>query len=166
MQLIGDKPVYSATDLVGFLACQHLTALDHAALFGLLPHPRRFDADLEVLRQRGFEHEWRYRDQLVALGKSVAEIGAVEWDETYGEKLWDAARATEKAMRDGYDVIYQGTLFDGIWRGHPDFLLRVDDPTQPSAFGDYTMRSPTPSSPAARSPARCSRSARTSISSK
>jgi uncharacterized protein len=26
-------------------------------------------------------------------------------------------------------VIYQGTFFDGTWRGHPDFLFRVDEPS-------------------------------------
>ena len=32
-------------------------------------------------------------------------------------------------MREGLDVIYQGTLFGGRWRGHPDFLIRVDKPS-------------------------------------
>ncbi|MFI5048153.1 MAG: TM0106 family RecB-like putative nuclease, partial [Acidimicrobiia bacterium] len=29
----------------------------------------------------------------------------------------------------GVDVIYQATFFDGRWRGHADFLLRVDTPS-------------------------------------
>ena len=36
MQLIDGQPVYSATDLVGFLACEHLTNLERAALAGLV----------------------------------------------------------------------------------------------------------------------------------
>ena len=32
-------------------------------------------------------------------------------------------------MRGGADVIYQATFFDGRWRGHADFLLRVDTPS-------------------------------------
>ena len=36
MQLIGGNPVFAATDLVGFLACEHLTALELAALAGVL----------------------------------------------------------------------------------------------------------------------------------
>ncbi len=34
MQLINGTPVYAATDLVGFLACGHLTALERAAVWG------------------------------------------------------------------------------------------------------------------------------------
>jgi uncharacterized protein len=37
-------------------------------------------------------------------------------------------------MREGVDVIYQATFFDGRWRGHADFLLRVDGP---SDLGDW-----------------------------
>ena len=37
-------------------------------------------------------------------------------------------------MRDGADVIYQATFFDGTWRGHADFLLKAVDPDRPSAF--------------------------------
>jgi len=137
MQWIDGQRVYSATDLVGFLACQYLTVLDHAALDGHVPHPRRFDDDLEVLRKRGFEHERRYRDELVSQGKRVIEILPDGSDTSYAEHLWASAKATIQAMADGWDVIYQGTFFDGRWRGHPDFMLRVDDPTRPSRFGAY-----------------------------
>jgi uncharacterized protein len=37
--------------------------------------------------------------------------------------------ATVAAMAAGAEVIYQGTFFDGRWRGHPDFLFRVDEPS-------------------------------------
>ena len=35
-------------------------------------------------------------------------------------------KATLAAMRQGSEVIYQGTLVDGDWQGRPDLLLRVD----------------------------------------
>ena len=38
-------------------------------------------------------------------------------------------------MRKGVDVIYQATFFDGRWRGHADFLFRVDTP---SDLGDWS----------------------------
>src|SRR5437763_11219035 len=38
-------------------------------------------------------------------------------------------------MTEGVDVIYQGTFFDGRWRCHPDFLIRVE---RPSKLGDYS----------------------------
>ena len=37
-------------------------------------------------------------------------------------------------MRAGADVIYQATFFDGRWRGHADFLLRVDTPSDLGAW--------------------------------
>jgi uncharacterized protein len=40
-------------------------------------------------------------------------------------------------MRDGVDVIYQATLFDGAWVGYADFLLRVDGHDAASALGPY-----------------------------
>ncbi len=40
-------------------------------------------------------------------------------------------------MAAGDDVIFQATFFDGTWRGHADFLLRVDDPERPSVWGSW-----------------------------
>jgi predicted RecB family nuclease len=35
----------------------------------------------------------------------------------------------------GTDVIYQATSFDGTWRGHADFLRKVDTPNK---LGDFS----------------------------
>jgi uncharacterized protein len=40
-------------------------------------------------------------------------------------------------MAGGADVIYQATFFDGTFRGHADFLLRVEAPDRPSRWGPY-----------------------------
>jgi uncharacterized protein len=40
-------------------------------------------------------------------------------------------------MAAGADVIYQATFFDGTFRGHADFLLRVEAPDRPSRWGPY-----------------------------
>ena len=53
MQLIDGSPVYSASDLVGFLACEHLTQLERAVLAGLAARPNLPDPELDVLRKRG-----------------------------------------------------------------------------------------------------------------
>ena len=38
-------------------------------------------------------------------------------------------------MRAGAEVIYQGVLFDGVrWRGHSDFLQRVERPSELGSF--------------------------------
>jgi predicted RecB family nuclease len=137
VQSIDGRPVYAATDLVAYLACAHLTGLERAAMAGLVRRPMRDDPELDIIRARGFEHERRYRDGLAGQGRSVVEIaldGSIADD---GDRLRAAAEATTAAMAGGADVIYQATFFDGTWRGHADFLLRVDDHDRPSIWGPY-----------------------------
>ena len=137
MQTIDGRPVYAATDLVAYLACEHLTELERAAMAGLVKRPMRTDPELDIIRKRGFEHEQRYLTDLEADGRNVRRIeldGSIEDD---GERLRAAAAETIEAMASGADVVYQATFFDGTWRGHADFLLRVDDPARPSIWGDY-----------------------------
>ena len=57
MQTIDGRPVYAATDLVAYLACEHLTQLERASLAGLVKRPMRDDPELDIIRKRGFEHE-------------------------------------------------------------------------------------------------------------
>src|SRR3954454_7372615 len=137
MQLIDGRPVYAATDLVGYLACEHLTQLERAVLAGLTTRPERNDAELDIIRKRGFEHERRYLEDLRAEGRSVVEIALDGSIEDRGDQLREAAAATEAAMAAGADVIYQATFFDGTWRGHADFLLRVESADRPSRWGPW-----------------------------
>ncbi|MGH2428962.1 MAG: TM0106 family RecB-like putative nuclease [Candidatus Limnocylindria bacterium] len=129
MQLIDGRPVFSATDLVGFLECEHLTTLDRAVLHGMVTKPVREDAELAILQRRGIEHEQRYLAHLVDEGLHVAEGQhpngrAAELDR--GAHLRANAELTLQRMRVGADVIYQATFFDGRWLGYADFLRRVD----------------------------------------
>ena len=59
MQLLDGTRVFAATDLVGYLACEHLTGLEVARLAGLLERPVRDDPELKIIQQRGFQHEAR-----------------------------------------------------------------------------------------------------------
>src|SRR6266705_218747 len=126
LQEIDGQPVFSVTDLVGFLACEHLTALERAAAARLVPRPMREDPELGVLQQRGMAHEQRYLADLEAAGRRVTRIERDETIADRGERLRQAAAATEAAIRDGDDVIYQATFFDGRWLGYADFLARVE----------------------------------------
>ena len=137
MQSIDGRPVYAATDLVAYLACEHLTELERAAMAGLVKRPMRADPELDVIRKRGFEHEQRYLGELEAAGRTIRRIeldGSIEDD---GTRLRAAADQTIAAMASGVDVVFQATFFDGTWRGHADFLLRVDDVERPSVWGDF-----------------------------
>jgi len=135
MQVIGGQPVFSATDLVGFLACEHLTALELAAAARLVQRPMREDPELDVLQQRGMAHEQRYLADLEAAGRRVTRIECDETIAERGERLRHAAAATEAAIGRGDDVIYQATFFDGRWLGYADFLVRVETA---SALGPWS----------------------------
>ncbi len=130
MQLIDGRPVYSATDLVGFLACEHLTNLEVAARAGLVARPERVDPELDRVVKRGFEHEARFLAERRDEGLSILEITPDGSIEDRGEQLREAASRTLAAMRAGTELIYQATFFDGRWRGHADFLRRIEVPSE------------------------------------
>ncbi len=136
MQLIDGQPVFSATDLVGYLACEHLTALERAALAGLVTKPMREDRELDVIRERGFQHEARYLAELRDAGLNVTTIERHD-DEERGDRLRRQATETIDAMASGVDVVFQATFFDGRWLGYADFLMRVSSPERPSVWGPY-----------------------------
>ncbi|MCU1495036.1 MAG: protein of unknown function, putative recB domain, partial [Acidimicrobiaceae bacterium] len=82
---------------------------------------------------RGLEHEAAY---LAALEREGLDVLAID----DGIALIERVRATLLALAAGPDVIYQATFLDTsgsgpIWRGHADFLRRVDEP---SALGAYS----------------------------
>ena len=123
--------VLSATDLSNHLACGHATLLDRAVALGRIGKPPKFDdPGLDVVRQRGLEHERAYVGRLRAAGRTVVEVRELEVPMPPLERWRRLARETEAAMRAGADVIYQGCLFDGTWLGRPDFLERVDTPSR------------------------------------
>jgi uncharacterized protein len=134
VQLIDGTLIVSATDLVGFLECDHLVTLELARVEGVIEKPVRDDPQLELIRRRGYDHEQRYIDELRGLGRDVVEMTAR--NPTTPAELHASQAETVAAMRAGADVIFQATFFDGRWRGHPDFLLRRDD--RPSSLGDWS----------------------------
>ena len=60
MEKVGDSFWLSAGDLVGYLNCNHLTALDRAVAEGARAKPKIWDPLLEILRERGSIHEQTY----------------------------------------------------------------------------------------------------------
>jgi uncharacterized protein len=122
-----DDLVLSATDLSNHLACRHLTTLNHAVTRGEKSKPDSFDPRLEILRERGLEHEKAYLSHLRSQGLQVVEIPEGGSEET-------ALRSTLAAMRSGVDVIAQAALADGRWHGRADVLRRVERPSDLGAW--------------------------------
>ncbi len=118
----------SATDLVGYLHCRHLSGLDRAVAEGALPKPKVWDPLLQILWERGSAHEQAYVGHLMKAGLEVVRIDGVDITS-------DAVAETVVAMRRGTPVIVQAALSDQGWSGRADILRRVETP---SAFGDWS----------------------------
>jgi predicted RecB family nuclease len=131
MHRIDDRIVLSPSDLVAYLACEHVTQLELAAARGERTRPRREDPELDLLARRGEAHERAHLERLRQSYPQVVEIG--QHDETLAG-LGVAEAETVAAMRKGADVIYQASFFDGVWRGRADFLLRVESPSDLGAW--------------------------------
>lgn len=114
--------VLSATDLVGHLECEHLTQLERLAALGELKRPHRDDPALDLLSKLGDEHERQHLERYRGLG---LQIVVIEERDMTADGLALAEADTLQAMRDGADVIYQATFFDGRWTGRADFLIKV-----------------------------------------
>ncbi|HEY3665590.1 MAG TPA: TM0106 family RecB-like putative nuclease, partial [Polyangiaceae bacterium] len=121
----------SATDLSAFSECEHKTTLDLAVAFGQLTRPGENEIERKMLEKRGFEHEARVLAHLQATRQSVVKINAGPGEASRNE----AARATERAMQDGAEVIAQGVLSHGNWFGRPDFLLKIAGESRFGAHG-------------------------------
>ena len=118
MRISGSGITLSPSDLSDFLACEHLTSLDLRVARGELKRPPSVDGQGDLIRRKGDEHEERYLAQLEADGRDTAKIDfkALNYD-------WDAASAaTEQAIKERREVVFQACLVDGDWRGFADFL--------------------------------------------
>lgn len=120
----------SPSDVTAFLACEHLTSLQLGVARHELVVPNVVNEEAQLVFRKGEEHERAFLGQLRGEGKTVVEISLepdLDWNR--------AAAETLEAMRSGVDVVYQGVLVDGNWRGVADFLLRT---TAPSALGPWS----------------------------
>ena len=128
MRKSGDQVHLTASDLVGHLNCRYLTALDLAVANGQMKKPSIWDPVLEVLVERGKQHEKAYLDHLAASGKVITSIDGVGIDA-------GAVAKTLAAMQAGAQIIVQGALQSGRWIGRADVLERIE---KPSAFGAWS----------------------------
>ncbi|MEI2716865.1 MAG: TM0106 family RecB-like putative nuclease [Candidatus Nanopelagicales bacterium] len=125
MQLLDGGWVYSPTDLVARMDCDHRTALDLALRAGLLPvEPGEADGMHVLAGKHGGAHERRVLELLRARHETVVEI-----DQPANSRaaLRAAAAQTAEALAAGVDVVFQATFFDEHFRGHADFVIRGAD---------------------------------------
>lgn len=131
MQLRDGQHLFSATDLVGYLECAQLTALDLQSLQNATMRAEKVadDASAVLIARKGTEHELAYLQRLRAGGRQVVDIAEA------GGSVDDKVARTLAAMAAGAEVVYQATLRNGQLFGHADFLMRVDGAR--SNFGNW-----------------------------
>lgn len=122
-----DAISFSASDLVGFLECQHRTTLDFIDLDTPLERAAP-DEQVELIQDKGFAHEASYLDILRAGNERLVELSS-------SGKFAENLTATSSAMADGADIIFQAALAHGKFMGYADFLRRIETP---SALGAWS----------------------------
>ncbi|MCX5847627.1 MAG: TM0106 family RecB-like putative nuclease [Deltaproteobacteria bacterium] len=127
MQKVNSQTLFSASDVVNFLECEHLTTLD---LINLDTPLLKAEDDEETLlyQSKGIAHEAAYFDRLKQQSPSFADISGIKYD------LDGAVKATRDAMYAGAEIIFQAALRDGCFIGHADFLRREHTPSELGAF--------------------------------
>ena len=118
--------MFSPSAIADFLACRHLAELERALRNGEIKRPYQFpDPGVEVLRKLGLDHELRFLRRMEEEGKRVVSVPD---DVSRDEKV----RRTVEAMKEGADVVYQGSVLTGEWS---DALLdsRATAPAAPTA---------------------------------
>jgi type III restriction enzyme len=88
----------SASDLVGYLNCRHLSALERAVAEGAAKRPYVWDPLLKILWERGSIHEQNYVEHLTKAGLEVVRIDGFDVSP-------EVVAATITAMRRGAQII-------------------------------------------------------------
>jgi predicted RecB family nuclease len=124
MRMDDGRLIHSATDLINFVECSHLTYIDLEVAQGKLDiAPTRTDSG-DLVASKGDEHEAAHLETLRAQGKQIVTV-----DPDRSVDLEAACRRTVEAMREGAEVIFQSAFSDGTWVGYADLLERVERPS-------------------------------------
>ncbi|WP_150306624.1 TM0106 family RecB-like putative nuclease [Planctomonas psychrotolerans] len=121
MFLLSDDVIYSATDLTAAAKCEWalMRKLD-SKLGRVEAAEEEADPMLERAAELGDLHERRTLEEL----RRTRAVVEFERPEITG--LVEAARESERALRNGADALFQATFFDGRFLGYADFILRDD----------------------------------------
>src|SRR5688572_4812304 len=113
---------FFASDVSIYLSCRHATQLHKQYAVEGKQVPRPHDPVLDVLIQRGADHERAYVEYLQQRGLTCTHTEKKSFEETI------------EAMAQGLEVIVQGRLEHNEWGGYPDILIRKPGK---SRFGNW-----------------------------
>jgi uncharacterized protein len=118
LQRVDGNILFSASDITFFSECQHRTWLDRLNLD--TPMKKALDDDqAKLIQDKGYAHEEAYFNQLKSKKLNCIEVNSKQ---SLDQRVAD----TLQAIKEGAEVIFQGSLRRGNLIGHSDFLLRLD----------------------------------------
>ncbi len=121
MFVVGDRVVYSASDLAAAARCEYALLRSFDVRLGRGPAVSPADELLARTAKLGGEHEQRHLDELRSLtGDNVTVIGRPP---STIAGITAAAEATRRAVAANAPAIYQAAMFDGRFVGFADFLV-------------------------------------------
>jgi uncharacterized protein len=116
---------FSPSDLINFMGSEFVTWMDR--FYKECPGEIEPDQDTEeqkIIQDKGLEHERAFLGRLAAQGRLLCDLS--------GER--DHVDSTLAAMHRGEEIIYQGYLECDDFAGYPDFLVRVESPSNLGAW--------------------------------
>lgn len=128
MQTRNGIQLYSASDICGFLECQHLTVLDLQHL--VTPMEKTPESEQNrLIQNKGLAHEAAFLERLKSADAHVVDVA--EGNPSFARRV----ELTLEAMKAGADIIFQASLQQGAFIGHADFLRKVP---RKSWLGDHS----------------------------
>jgi predicted RecB family nuclease len=121
MDASGGRLIWSASDVVDFLACEHLTSLERQVAAHTAQRPVA-SAELAIVLERGREHEKAILAMLAAGAGELVSIARRPGKAGYAAGASD----TREAMAAGAPLIVGATFVDGDFVGFADLLIRVE----------------------------------------
>ncbi|PRN05274.1 nuclease [Pseudomonas sp. LLC-1] len=118
MQTRNGIQLYSASDICGFLECQHLTALELQHLVTPMEKTPASEQN-RLIQDKGLAHEAAFLERLKSSYADVVDIA--EGNPSFARRV----ELTIEAMKAGADIIFQASLQEGAFIGHADFLRKV-----------------------------------------
>jgi hypothetical protein len=97
MRDLGEKILFSASDLIRFMGCRHATTLDIGYMRGDSLEPNEDSEEAALLQKQGDAHEVGHLTSLKTQGQQVIEI--------HRRDLKTDADATRAALTTGTDVV-------------------------------------------------------------
>lgn len=143
MRKLANVVIFSATDVVNFLECEHLTSLDRINLESPLERTAD-DSTMRLIQEHGTRHEQQYLASLQSSHKTIVDVSS------RGAGLEEQVSTTRDAMAEGPDVIYQAALRNGVFAGYADFLERIDLPSDLGTFSYEVVDTKLSKSPKAK----------------